>query len=84
MLALVSLFLATLLIALTTIWLYRSLAGWQGFRRDVSASSSKDSGVGFKPGSQKGFTSLFVSSREMVRNKTLRSPKNGIKAPWGW
>jgi hypothetical protein len=87
MLALVTIFLATLLIAAATIWLYRSLAGWQGFKHSVGVPGVQrptGSKAGLKLSAQQGFISLFGSSKEAVRNKRLRSPKNGIKAPWGW
>ena len=84
MLALVTIFLATLLIALTTIWLYRSIAGWQGFKGDVIVKRSKGSKAGLKLSAQQGFIALFASSNETVKHKRLRSPKHGIKAPWGW
>ena len=85
MLALITIFLATLLIATTTIWLYRSLAGWQGFKGGVSSvQRPKGSKAGLKLSAQQGFIALFASSKETVRNKRLRSPKHGIKAPWGW
>jgi hypothetical protein len=82
MLELVTILLASLLTATTTIWLYRSLAGWQGFKNNVG--SRKDTGTSLKPSAQQGFISLFSSSREVAKTKRLRSPRNSIKAPWGW
>ncbi len=84
MLALVTIFLVTLLIATATIWLYRSLTGWQGFKGGVAVQSSKRSKAGSKLSVQQGFISLFAPSKESVKHRRLRSPKNGIKAPWGW
>jgi len=84
MLALIIIFLATLLIAATTIWLYRSLAGWQGFKGRVSLQQPKSSKAGLKLSAQQGFIALFASSKETVKHKRLRSPRHGIKAPWGW
>ena len=82
MLVLVTIFLATFLIAVTTIWLYRSVSGWQGFKANVG--SRKDMGTSLELSAQQGFISLFASSREVVKTKKLRSPRDGIKAPWGW
>ena len=84
MLALGTIFLASLLTAATTIWLYRSLAGWQGLKGSVGVQRSKGSKAGLKLSAQQGLISLFASSNETVKHKRLRSPKHGIKAPWGW
>lgn len=84
MLALVSIFLATLLVAVATIWLYRSLAGWQGLKGGVDEKSPKGSKAGLKLSAQQGFISPFASSKGMIKYKRLRSPEDGIKAPWGW
>jgi hypothetical protein len=83
MLAFVTIFVATLLIAATTIWMYRSFAGWQGFKRNVQTQKGKNT-AGMKFRVQQGFISMFSTSHENARNKRLRSPKDGIKAPWGW
>jgi hypothetical protein len=83
MLELVTIFVTTLLIAATTIWMYRSLAGWQGFKRNVQTQKGKNT-AGMKLRVQQGFISMFSTSHEKARNKRLRSPKDGIKAPWGW
>ena len=83
MLALVTIFVATLLIATTTIWIYRSLAGWQGFKRNAHTQKVKNT-AGMKLGVQQGFISMFSTSYGNARNRRLRSPKGGIKAPWGW
>ena len=84
MLALVTIFVATLLIAATTIWMYRSLAGRQGFRRNVQTQKGKNTAGMKLRVQQEGFISLFYTSHKNARNKRLRSPKDGIKAPWGW
>jgi hypothetical protein len=82
MLELVTIFLASLLTATTTIWLYRFLAGWEGLKAGVG--SRKDMGTGLKLSPQQGFIAPFASSRGVVKTKRLRSPRNSIKAPWGW
>mgnify|MGYP001813139412 CR=1 FL=1 len=86
MLALITIFLATFLIAVTVIWLYRSIAGWQGFSDGVGSrkQQTKNMRPNMKLSAQQGFISMFSSSREVARAKKLRSPKDGIKAPWGW
>jgi hypothetical protein len=83
MLALVTIFIASCLIALTIIWMYRLLAGWQGLKSNVPTQKGKNT-VGMKLNVQQGFISMFSTSHENARNKRLRSPKDGIKAPWGW
>ena len=86
MLALITIFLATFLVAVTVIWLYRSIAGWQGFTDSVQGrkTQTKNPRPNMKLSAQQGFISMFSSSREAARSKKLRSPKDGIKAPWGW
>ena len=83
MLALVTIFVATLLIATTTIWMYRSLAGLQVFKGIVQTQKGKNT-AGMKLEVQQGFISMFSTSYGNARNRRLRSPKGGIKAPWGW
>lgn len=86
MLAMITIFVATFLVAVTVIWLYRSIAGWQGFANSVASPDrqTKNMRSNMKLSAQQGFISMFSSSREAARSKKLRSPKDGIKAPWGW
>jgi len=84
MLVLVTTFVATLLIAATTIWMYRSLAGWQGLKRNVQTQKGKNTAGMKLRVQQEEFLSMFSTSYGNARNKRLRSPKYGIKAPWGW
>jgi len=82
MLALVTIFLFTFLLSFIAVRLYRALAGWQGFRRPVMEQQNKPSPMSLK--TQLGFISLISEPRQKAKLVRLRSPKNGIKAPWGW
>jgi len=82
MLALVTIFLFTFLVAFIAVRLYRVVAGWQGFRNPVVEQQSKPSRMSLK--AQLGFISLISEPKQKAKLVRLRSPKNGIKAPWGW
>ena len=82
MLALVTIFLGTFLIALVVVRLYRAVAGWQGFKQGVVGREGKASRMTLK--AQMGYITLLSASRQEAKSVRLRSPKGGIKAPWGW
>jgi len=97
MLALVTIFLATLLISMAAIWLYRAVAGWQGFSTTVVARRSKTIKMRLKP--QQGFITLLTPTRSKAKTKRVKSTRSrsgratpvrlrgatgAIKAPWGW
>jgi len=82
MLDLVTHFLFTFLIALIAVRLYRAVSGWQSFRRPVVEQQNKPSRMSLK--AKLGFLSLISESKQKAKVVRLRSPKNGVKAPWGW
>ena len=83
MLNLLTIFIASFLMAVTTIWMYRSLEGRQGFKGNLQIQKGKNT-VGMKSRVQQGFISMFSTPHENARYKRLRSPQDGIKTPWGW
>ncbi|MFC1701830.1 hypothetical protein ACFL1J_03685 [Pseudomonadota bacterium] len=83
MLALVTIFLVTLLASAMAVWVYRKISGWEGLG-DISVARTPQRGGKRKMGLQQGFVSLVSAPKEQARNKRLRSPNGGIKAPWGW
>ena len=83
MLALVTIFLATLLISTVAIWLYRTVSGWKGFNQAVVARRGPV--VRMKLRAQQGYISLIASpSKQKARPVRLRRSTGTIKAPWGW
>ena len=82
MLALVSIFVLTLLISFVAVRFYRLVAGWSGFSGDILGRSGPNLMMTVK--TQQGFITLNPKSRGRERKIRLRSPKGGIKAPWGW
>lgn len=94
MLALVTIFLVTILISLVAVWIYRKLFAWEGSSSVVAARRGKTAKMKLKP--QRGFVSLFKSSkakkptsrapssRARVKPARLRHTAGTIKAPWGW
>ena len=83
MLALVTIFLATLLISLVAIWMYRTVAGWKGFNQAVVAR--RGPAVRMKLRAQQGYISLIsAASNKKARPVRLRRSTGTIKAPWGW
>jgi hypothetical protein len=99
MLALVTIFLVTILISLVAVWIYRKLFAWEGSSSVVAARRGKTAKMKLKP--QRGFVSLFKSSkakkptsrghssrasssRARVKPARLRQTAGTIKAPWGW
>jgi len=77
MLALVIIFLATLLIAILTIWLYRAISGWTG-----SQVAEHGAMLG---GKQEGYISRLTAPPEQkARPVKLRNSAASIRAPWGW
>ena len=87
MLALVSLFLATFVVASIVIWLYRMFFGVQNY--EGSTVMRNRSGSTMKLSSQQGYISLSRKSAKDVRKKKAQ-PKNvrvasgANKVPWGW
>ena len=82
MLELVTIFLITFSAAFVIVRFYRAVDGWQGFRQPLVGQQNKPSKMSLK--SQLGFMSLIFEPKQKAKTVRLRSPKNVVKAPWGW
>ena len=82
MLALIAIFLTTLVISATAVWLYRRLSSWGGISTSLVGSTRPTSRK--KIGLQQGFVSFVSKPRNQVKTVKLRVPRGGIKTPWGW
>ena len=82
MLELVTLFLVSLAVAATVVWLYRQASNRQDFDQETLANSGTITKRWLK--AQKSFSSLASSTRENAKYTTLPNSKGDIKAPWGW
>ena len=82
MLALVTIFIFTILVSVTAIWSYRKIAGWHGFTHTVMGRPGPTMRLTVR--AQQGFITLNPAPRGQTRILRLRSPIGGIKAPWGW
>ena len=80
MLELVTLFLITFSVAFITVRFYRAVNGWQGFKQPLVGQQNKPSKMSLK--AQLGL--LISEPKQKAKTVRLRSPKNGVKAPWGW
>ena len=85
MLALVTIFLATLLIAFAVVWLYRLVFGWKGANTRVVGRKRSST---MKLSAQQGYITLAPQSNKTSRAPAqivkLRTVRGGVKAPWGW
>ena len=82
MLAIVTIFLSTLLTSFVAVWLYRKVSGWHGFKQPVVGRSNRTFSMQLKP--QQGYISLVPSSHDRARRVRFNNLKDGIRAPWGW
>jgi len=86
MLALVTIFITTFLVAVAAVWLYRLVFGWKGF--DHTLNGRPRMTIKMKLNAQQGYITLVPSSRKTsqkpVRLMTLYTGRGGLKAPWGW
>jgi hypothetical protein len=82
MLTLVAIFLVTIIVSATAVWVYRKLSTWHGFTETLVGRPQ--SRTRMKIGAQQGFISLVPKRRKKSKNVILRSPKGKIKTPWGW
>jgi hypothetical protein len=82
MLALASMFLVTIIVSASAIWLYRKLSVGHGFTKTLVGRPQSTTRM--KIGAQQGFISLVPKRREKSKNVILRSPKGKVKTPWGW
>jgi hypothetical protein len=81
-LVLITIFLITLTVDATAVWLYRLVSKWHGFNQPIVGYSGNTTLI--KLQAQQGFVSLTSSFRDGAKHKKLRSPKGGFKTPWGW
>jgi len=85
MLALVTIFVATFLIAALAIWVYRLLFRWT--HRNTAVVGRQRRSV-MKLSAQQGYISLIPGftkpANQPVRRVVLNKSKGGLKAPWGW
>lgn len=82
MLALVAIFLVTIIASVTAIWLYRKATNLRGFTANL-VGRPKSRGNS-RMGLQKGFTSLGATPGKTKKNTRLRKSTGDIKTPWGW
>jgi len=97
MLGLLTIFLATLLISMAAIWLYRSVSGFKGFNTTVVARRRNTTKMKLSP--QQGFITMLTPQRSRAKTKPVKSTRSRpgraaptrlrkvtgeIKAPWGW
>ena len=85
MLALVTIFVATFLIAALAVWIYRLLLGWTHKSTAVVGRQRRSM---MKLSAQQGYISLipesFRPAQQPVRRVVLNKSRGGLKAPWGW
>jgi hypothetical protein len=82
MLALVAMFLFSLIVSASAIWVYRKLSVWNGFTETLVGRPQSTTRM--KIGAQQGFISPAPKRGKKEKNVKLRSPKGKIEAPWGW
>lgn len=82
MLALVAIFLVTLVISATAVWVYRKISDWDGFSETLVGRPK--STMRMKIGAQQGFISLHRKSDRTPRTIRLRGRRRAVKTPWGW
>ena len=90
MLALVAIFLVTLIASATATWIYRKLSGWHSFSKTVVgrpvATLRMNRGLqyGYVQFTAKHKGQMTVKTRGKTKLVRRRTPKGGYKAPWGW
>ena len=88
MLALVSIFLATIVIAAALVWLHRTFFGVQNYNSKAIAKNRSRGSM--KLGAQQGQISLGRQPKKSSRNAKVnaksgvRVASGGNKVPWGW
>ena len=80
MFALVTILLITFSAAFITVRFYRAVEGRQGSRQLLVGQQNKPSKLSLK--AQLGI--LISEPKQKAKAVRLRSPENGVKAPWGW
>lgn len=79
---LVTIFLTTVSAAFIAVRFYRAIDGWQGFRHPLVGHQKKPSKMSLK--ALLGLISRISEPKQEAKTARLRSPKNGVEAPWGW
>lgn len=82
MLGYVALFLISLSVAVTAIWLYRWVSNRQGFNQITSSNPGPATKRWLK--AQQSFNSLNSPSRKSAKHISLPNSEGGVKTPWGW
>ena len=87
MLALITIFIASLLTAIVSIWLYRIVSSWKRFDSAEVVRPGITKGSKLRP--QHGFVSLKgvmskMAPAQPAKSVKLRNSNSSIKAPWGW
>ena len=90
MIALVAIFLFTLMGCAIAVWLFRKASGWHGFTAAVVGRPR--SAAKTKIGLQHGFVQLAAKHKAQMTAKSKgqkplirhRAPQGDFQAPWGW
>ena len=82
MLALVTIFLVTIITSVSAVWTYRKISAWDGFTTTLMGRPQSTRRM--KIAAQQGFISLVSKRQGKSRNIRLRNSKRNIKTPWGW
>ncbi len=87
MFALVSILLTALLVAVTSVWLYRLVASWKGINRILVGRPKAVTNM-MKLNTPQGYMKLASfphgGSRMSARRIGQNTANGDIKAPWGW
>ncbi len=87
MLALVTILLTTLLVAVVAVALYRFIFGWKGSKRSTTGNPRFSM---MKLNAQQGYIALTQRSQKKARQVPARrvakrsAARGGLRAPWGW
>lgn len=82
MLALVAIFLVTMIVSATAIWVYRKLSVFYGFTNALV--SRPESTATMEICAQHGSITLVPRRRKIQENTKLRRSKGKNDTPWGW
>jgi len=81
MLSIVTIFLLTFAAAFIAVRFYRAVDGWRGSSQQLLVGQeNKPSKMSLK--AQLGL--LISEPKQKAKTVRVRSPANGVKAPWGW
>ena len=82
MLELITIFLTTLIVSATAVWLYRRIPNKHGFKQ-ITAGNSETTMKRW-PKVQQSFNPSTSLSQARVKFTKLPKSKGHIKVPWGW